>query len=196
MLGAVPPDERGLRWDLESGTSAATAAVSGLAAALAAAPGWTPGQVRSALATTSRPLPGAGPFRQGSGVAAARPSARPHLAYLPRPGTYRRWLDGLVPVDALDAPSVHLGGASHSPRVVTRRVTNVGGRALYFSSTATGFTHHQVVVTPAATRLAPGQSVTFRIHVYGAGPRPLDTGAVTWTAADGSTVRIPVVITR
>jgi minor extracellular serine protease Vpr len=196
VLGAVPPGERGLRWDLESGTSAASAAVSGLAAALGAAPGWTPGQVRSALATTTHAVAGSGPFRRGAGLAAARPAARPHLAYLPRPGSYRRWLDGLLPDDALDAPSVLLAHAASSPRVVTRRVTNVAGRALYFSSTATGFTHHQVVVTPAATRLAPGESLAFRIHVYGAGPRPLDTGAVTWTAADGSTVRIPVVITR
>jgi hypothetical protein len=196
VLGAVPPDEQGLRWDIESGTSAATAAVSGLAAALGAAPGWTPGQVRSALVTTGHALAGEGPFRQGAGLAAARPAARPRLAYLPRPGSYRRWLDGLVPADALDTPSVVLGRVASSPRVVTRRVTNVGGRSLYFSSTATGFAHHQVVVTPAATRLAPGRSLTFRIHVYGAGPRPLDTGAVTWTAADGSTVRIPVVITH
>jgi hypothetical protein len=199
VLGAVPPDERGLRWDLESGTSAASAAVSGLAAALAAAPGWTPGQVRSALATTAQRLPGQGPFRQGAGLAAARPSARPHLAYLPRPGSYRRWLDGLVPAAALDLPSIHLARSasrpSTLPSVVTRRVTNVGGRAMYFSSKATGFTH-QVVVTPAAIRLTPGRSLTFRVHVYGAASRPLDAGSVTWTAADGSTVRIPMVITR
>jgi minor extracellular serine protease Vpr len=194
VLGAVPPDERGLRWDLESGTSAATASVSGLAAALGAAPGWTPGQVRSALATTARAIPGAGPFRQGSGLAASRPAARPHLAYLPQPDSYRRWLDGLVAADALDTPSVFLVPGTTSPTVVTRRVTNVSGRAMYFSSTATGFTHHQVVVTPAATRLAPGESLTFRIHVYGVEQRLPDSGSVTWTAADDSTVRIPVVI--
>jgi hypothetical protein len=196
VLGAVPPDERGLRWDLESGTSAATAAVSGLAAALGAAPGWTPGQVRSALATTAGSLPGQGPLRKGAGLAAARPSARPHLAYLPRPGSFRRWLDGPARSDALDTPSVLLAHTSSSPSVVERRVTNVSGRARYFSSTATGFGHHQVLVTPAATRLAPGESLTFRIHVYGVGSRTLDDGAVTWTAADGSAVRIPVVITH
>ncbi|WP_191907852.1 S8 family serine peptidase [Nocardioides cynanchi] len=197
VLGAVPPDERGLRWDLESGTSAATAAVSGLAAALGAAPGWTPGQVRSALATTARPVPGAGPLRQGAGLAAARPAARPHLAYLPRPGDYRRWLDGLLPADALDATSVFVSTGATSPTVVTRQVTNVGERARYFSSTATGFRRHQVVVTPAAARLAPGESLTFHLEVYGAGPgaaQPLDSGAVTWTAEDGTRVRIPVVI--
>ncbi len=196
VIGAVPPDARGLRWDLESGTSAATAAVSGLAAALGAAPGWTPAQVRSALATTARSLPGKGPFRQGSGLAAADPANRPHLAYLPRPGAYRRWLDGLVSADALDAPSAFLSTGPSSPTVITRRVTNVGHRARYFSSTATGFGHHQVVVTPAATQLAAGESLTFRIHVYGVGRRPTDSGTVTWTAADGSTVQIPVVITR
>jgi minor extracellular serine protease Vpr len=196
VIGAVPPDARGLRWDLESGTSASTAAVSGLAAALGAAPGWTPGQVRSALATTARSLRGAGPFRQGAGLAAANPADRPLLAYLPRPGAYRRWLDGLVSADALDAPSVFLSTGPSTSTVVTRRVTNVGRRARYFSSTATGFGHHQVVVTPAATQLAPGESLAFRIQVYGVGRRPADSGAVTWTAADGSTVRIPVVITR
>jgi minor extracellular serine protease Vpr len=199
VLGAVPPDERGLRWNLESGTSAASAAVSGLAAALAATPGWSPGQVRSALVTTAVRLPATGPFRQGAGLAAARPTARPRLAYLPRPGSYRRWLDGRVPAAALDLPSIHLVRSSSVPStvpsVVTRRVTNVGGRAMYFSSKATGFAH-QVVVTPAATRLLPGQSLTFRVHVYGAVTRPLDAGSVTWTATDGSRVRIPMAITR
>jgi hypothetical protein len=155
--------------------------------------------VRSALATTAERLPGTGPFRQGAGLAAARPTARPRLAYLPRPGSYRRWLDGRVPTAALDLPSILLARPSSvpstAPSVVTRRVTNVGGRAMYFSSRTTGFAH-QVVVTPAATRLLPGQSLTFRVHVYGAASRPLDAGSVTWTAADGSRVRIPMVITR
>jgi hypothetical protein len=54
----------------------------------------------------------------------------------------------------------------------------------------------RVVVTPAAVRLAPGASATYRIHVYGAGAKPLDQGSVTRLGADGATARIPVVIAR
>ena len=80
---------------------------------------------------------------------------------------------------------------------MTRTVTNVGTRAMYYSSTATGFGRHQVSVTPAAISLAPGESTTFTVRVAGgAGPQPLDDGWVTWRGANGNRVRIPVVIVR
>jgi hypothetical protein len=196
VLGAVPPGPLTPRWDIESGTSAATAAVSGLAATLLSTRGWTPAQVRSALATTATPLSSRPDLlSQGAGAVSARPHERPRLAYLPGPHAYRRWLDGEIAPSALDVPSILAHGAARA-RVVTRRITNVGHRPMYFSSSATGFTRHRVVVTPAAVRLAPGQSAAYRVHVYGAGPRPLDQGWVSWLGADGSTSTIPVVIAR
>ena len=80
---------------------------------------------------------------------------------------------------------------------VTRRVTNLGTRAEYFSAEALGFTRHRVRVAPLAARLAPGESATFRITVSGpATPGSVDDGWVRWRGARGSVTRIPVAITR
>ena len=90
-----------------------------------------------------------------------------------------------------------LHGGDIAGSTVTRTVTNVGTRPMYYSSTATGFRRHQVSVTPAAIALAPGESATFTVTVPGAvGPQPLDDGWVTWLGANGNRVRIPVVIAR
>lgn len=192
VLGAVPPGERGLRWGLETGTSAATAHTSGVAARLLTTPGWTAPQVRSALVTTAANVLGE-PLREGAGRVAVRGDRRPDLAYLVRPGAYRHWLDGSLPAESLNVPSIL---ADDRVSVVSRRITNVSGRRLYFSSSARGFTRHQVVVTPAAVRLGPGQSAVFHVRMYGASPTPVDRGEVVWRSADGSETRIPVVLTR
>jgi hypothetical protein len=78
-----------------------------------------------------------------------------------------------------------------------RTVTNVGGRAEYFSVTARGFTSHRVAVRPLAVRLAPGQSARFTITVTGpATPGRLDDGALVWLGARGGVTRVPVALTR
>ena len=60
-----------------------------------------------------------------------------------------------------------VGAARQRPRPaeVTRRVTNVGSRAMYYSAQAWGFTSHRVQVFPAALRIAPGETRTMRIRV-------------------------------
>ncbi|MGZ6754540.1 MAG: hypothetical protein ACXVEJ_13865, partial [Nocardioides sp.] len=75
-----------------------------------------------------------------------------------------------------------------------RTITNVGDRALYFSSETSGFAG-RVLVTPAAVRLAPGASATYTLRSL-AGTGRLDDGWVTWKGADGTRARIPVVVTR
>jgi len=79
-----------------------------------------------------------------------------------------------------------------------RTITNVGHRALYFSSSASGFSRHVVDVRPAAVRLGPGESARFTVRVEhrGAGVHPLDDGWVTWRGGNGSEARIPVLISR
>ena len=85
----------------------------------------------------------------------------------------------------------------HGNGTLSRTVTNLGTRPMYYSSSATGFRHHDVSVLPAAIALAPGESSTFAVSVSGAaGPQPLDDGWVTWLGANGIRVRIPVVIAR
>ena len=66
-----------------------------------------------------------------------------------------------------------------------------------FSARTLGFERHDVRVTPAALRLAPGRSASFTIRVARTpGAVTLDDGAVLWRGANGSRTRIPVLITR
>jgi subtilisin family serine protease len=194
VLGAVPPAERGLRWDLVSGSSAATAATSGAAALVRSRHrDWSAAAVRSALVTTAHRLPGEPVLRAGAGRVAPDAALRPGLVYDLASGDYRAWITGARRRD-LNTPSIRLSGEVESAR---RTITNVTGRRLYFSSAASGFDRHQVRVTPAAVRLGPGESATYTVRVDRSGvPQPLDDGWVTWRGATGTTTRIPVVITR
>ncbi|WP_442939929.1 hypothetical protein [Nocardioides sp. B-3] len=79
----------------------------------------------------------------------------------------------------------------------TRRLTNLGSRAEYFSVRAIGFQQHRVRMTPVALRLAPGETATVRITITGpGGPTRLDDGWLVWRGARGSETRVPVAITR
>jgi hypothetical protein len=188
VLGAVPPNGSAARWDLITGTSAATAFTSGAAALVRAAhEDWTPARVRSALATTALRVSGAGVLRSGTGRVSLAGAARPGLSFDVAPDDYRAWLDGEL--TELNTPSIRVSG----PGTVQRTITNVTGRRLYFSSSATGFERRTVRVTPAAVRLGPGESATFTLTV-GAG-RGLDDGWVTWRGATGTVTRVPVLVT-
>ncbi|MFC4787060.1 S8 family serine peptidase [Nocardioides sp. MAHUQ-72] len=194
LLGAVPPTVRDTRWDFVSGTSAATAYTSGTAALLRSRNGWSASVVRSVLATTAAPLAGApSALRAGAGRVRSSP-VRPGVVYAVPPHRYRAWLDGALAPGRLNTPSLLLSGDESA---AARTITNVGRRALYFSSSATGFTRHSVVVHPAAVRLAPGESARFTVRVtHLGGIHPLDDGWVTWRGGNGTSARIPVLIGR
>lgn len=194
VLGAVPPGARDSRWDFVSGTSAATAYTSGAAALLLRRRGWSATAVRSALVTTALPVLGHDSvLRTGAGQARPERALRPGLVYAVPPTDYRQWLDGDL-VGDLNTTSLLLSGATST---ATRTITNIGRRATYFSSAATGFANHRVLVTPAAVRLGPGESVTYTVQVTRpAGPQSLDDGWITWRSAHGSSTRIPALITR
>ena len=185
VLGAVP-DAQG--WDFVSGTSAAAAYTAGVAATLRARTGWPATTVRSALATTALPMSGV-VLRSGSGRLRPDPAVRPGLIYEIGPGDYRDWLAGRT--TTLNTPSVLLAGGQRRAR---RTVTNVTDRARYFSSAALGF-RRDVTVTPAALRLGPGESASYRIRVHDAGSRS-DDGHVVWRGATGTVTSIPVQISR
>lgn len=192
VLGAVPPSVRSSRWDFVTGTSAATAFTSGAAALLVQRHGWSAAVIRSALATSAARVADSSAFEAGAGRVRPRRATEPTLAYEVAPGDYRAWLTGSLA--ELNTPSVLISGRRSSAR---RTITNVGHRALYFSSSTSGFTRHHVTVTPAAVRLAPGDSATFTVEVSGnETAQPLDDGWVTWLGANGSRSRIPVAITR
>lgn len=183
VLGAVPQS-----WGLFSGTSAATARVSGLAALLRAEHDWSAPVVRSVLTTTARPLDGAPTLQQGAGQASG---LRKHgLALEVRTADYRRALDNLSWRELNVSSIVMREGAT-----TTRRLTNLGSRAEYFSARPRGFRGHRVTVTPVALRLAPGETATVRITVTGPRSR-LDGGWIVWRGARGSQTSVPVAITR
>ena len=194
VLGATPPSHLGRRWDLGSGTSVAAARTSGIAASLLSRHDWSAAAVRSALATSAGNVAGdPSLLRLGAGRTRAQAADRPGLVFGLDVADYRAWLDGDVDGDDLNTPSSLL----RSNGSITRTVTNVGTRPMYYSSTASGFVRHEVSVTPAAIALAPGESTTFTVTVAGdTGPQPLDDGWVTWLGANGNRVRIPVVIVR
>jgi hypothetical protein len=194
VLGAAPPTSLGRRWDLATGTSVAAARTSGIAAALLSRHDWSAAEVRSALATSAGDVAGdPSLLRLGAGRTRAQAADRPGLVFGLDVSGYRAWLDGELDATALNTPSALL----HGNGTVTRTVTNVGTRPMYYSSSATGFQNHHVSVTPAAIALAPGDSATFTVTVSGpASPQPLDDGWVTWLGANGHRVRIPVVIAR
>lgn len=195
VLGAVPPAVSPTRWDFVSGTSAATAYTSGAAALLRSRHDWSADVVRSALATTAAPVRGAGSvLREGAGRVRPGRAVSPGVAYVVPPGDYRAWLSGRLAHDRLNTPSLLLDDDHISE---TRAITNVGRRAMYFSSSAHGFSRHAVSVTPAAVRLAPGERARFRIRVsLSPGVQPLDDGWVTWRGANGTRARIPVLVSR
>lgn len=189
VLGAVPPGpNQGEDWGLVSGTSAATAHAAGVAAVLRSRD-QSPAEVRSALVTAAAPVAESLIRRSGTGRVRTGPALRASLAYLVEPGRYRAWLQGRR--STLNVPEMLLGGGATSG---SRTITNVSSRRLYFSSQARGF-RRDVTVTPAAVRLGPGESATFTVRTP-AGSGPVDDGYVLWRGADGSTSRIPVVVSR
>lgn len=202
VLAASVTSSTSGRWGLLTGTSASAARVSGLAARIRAAhPTWSAARVRSALVTSARPVAGTSALRQGAGIASARNSARPGLVFDLPVSAYRRVLERGTDLSRLNLPSaqrrVPAGGT-----VITRRVTNVGPKAMYYSSSASGFDRHQVQVTPAAIKIAPGETKTFEIRVerapgrQPAAPGAADSGTVTWRGANGIRVRVPVLLRR
>ena len=155
----------GPAWDFVTGTSAATAYTAGAAATLVGRSGLPAAQVRSALVTTAGPVGDGAVLSTGGGRLRPEQALRPGLVHAVRPGDYRAWLEGRR--TSLNTPSIRL---SEGDRVARRTVTNVGSRALYFSSRTAGF-RRDVSVTPAALRLAPGESATYTVRLAGQGRR-------------------------
>lgn len=191
VLGALP-ESTGRAWGVFSGSSAAAAHASGLAALVLGEHDWSASVVRSLVATSARPIPGASVLVQGAGALPGRaPTA--HLALEVPPRAWRRALRRQELGD-LNASSILMSGGRTT---AVRRLTNVGSRPEYFSVTARGFSSHSVRVQPLAVRLAPGQSARFTITVSGPGsPGGLDDGELVWLGARGGVTRVPVALTR
>ena len=118
----------------------AAARTSGIAAALLSRHDWSAAEVRSALSTSAGNVAGDPSLaRLGAGRTRARAADRPGLVFRVAPGDYRAWLDGELAAGDLNTPSLLLHGGGPSIGTVTRTVTNVGTRGMYYSSAARGF---------------------------------------------------------
>ncbi len=191
LLAATSPAASGRRWDLISGSSASAALVAGLAARLRAQhPDWSAALVRSALMTSATALPGQPALRQGAGLVDR--DSRTRLGYDVAPGDFRRTMEGSLRTSELNLPSV----IAAAPQTIERTITNIGPVALYWSSQSGGFRGYRVSVTPAAVRLAPGESATYTIRVTRRpGVRAVpESGWVAWLSARDTLTRIPVVV--
>lgn len=186
---AVPPTLGSLRWATMSGTSIAAARVAGAAAAIRSTHPWSAPQVRSALTTTTRPSHAV--LDTGAGNLHPPSALRPGLTLSPDPSSYRRLAAGKATPSRLNTPSIAV--TARTPRTITRTITNVTDRRLYFSSRANGFESHEVWVMPAAVRLGPGESQHFRVRIDPwSRLDAADDGFVVWRGATGTRTRIPV----
>ncbi|MFA6297711.1 MAG: S8 family serine peptidase [Nocardioides sp.] len=119
VLAAVaPPSNRGLKYDLYSGTSMSSPHIAGLAAFLQGErPGWTPMQIKSAMMTTATSVRkengglSRDAFAQGAGQVKAKKFFDPGLFVTSDATQWRGWLADLgynTGVPALDAKSLNV----------------------------------------------------------------------------------------
>lgn len=119
VLAAVaPPSNRGLKYDLYSGTSMSAPHIAGLAAFMQGErPGWTPMQVKSAMMTTASSVRNEkgglvrDPFAQGAGLVKPKRFFDPGLFVTSDARQWRGWLADLgynTGAPALDAKSLNV----------------------------------------------------------------------------------------
>lgn len=215
LAGVAPPGNNGRLFDLYSGTSMSSPHVAGVAALFKQKyPSWSPMAIKSALMTTGydvldggTPAPNTNPvliFRQGAGHVDPAAAMNPGLVF---DSGFIDWLSficgvqpgggcaGVTPINPSDLNVASIAiGALTGTQTVTRRVTNVTGTAVTFSSsyTSTGF---DVTVSPATLGLAPGETKSFTVTFLRttAALNSYTGGQLRWT--DGTrTVRIPMVV--
>jgi subtilisin family serine protease len=217
VLAAVaPPFNRGLDFDIYSGTSMSSPHVAGLAALMKEAyPGWSPMAIKSALMTTGTdvldggtPAPNTNPvliFRQGAGHVQPARAFNPGLVY---DSNFADWLaficgaqpgggcTGVTSIDPsnLNQASIAIGDMA-GVQTVTRKVKNVSGGALTVNASVTGMAGFAVEVSPAALTLSAGEekSFTMRFLRTTAGLNAFTGGQLTWTGG-GYSVRSPIVV--
>jgi hypothetical protein len=225
IASVAPPSSFGQNFNIYSGTSMSAPHVAGLAALLKDLhEDWSPMMIKSALMTTATdvldggtPAPNTNPvliFRQGAGHVTPNRAMDPGLVY---DSGFSDWLaflcgttTGVNPascnslasagysLDASDfnAPSIAIGDLA-GVQTIRRRVTNVGAGTATYTPTVTGTSGFDVVVTPSALTVGPGQTKSYTVAFTRttAALNAYAGGQLTWSdGTGGHTVRSPVVV--
>jgi len=207
-----------------SGTSMSSPHVAGLAALLVEAhPTWMPDQIKSALMLTARQdvvkedgTTPADAFDYGAGHVVPNSAVDPGItmtpattlggtlfkyvgftcvnwAFLWAPGTCAT-VGGPVDPSELNLPSIAFGQLVGS-ETTTRTFTSVDSGTVTWTSSIDGLAGIDVTV-PATLTLTPGGVESWDV-TFARDGAPLNEwvqGGITWTADDGRTIRLPVVL--
>jgi subtilisin family serine protease len=184
-----------------AGTSMAAPHVAGAAILEKALhPGWTPGQIKSALMTTATTevvredghTP-ADPFDRGAGRVRVDAAATPGL-------TFDETVDRMETLGADPVNAVRLNLPSIDAPVMPGRLTavrtakNVTDRALTYRAQATAPGGSTITVTPGTFTVAPGASATLDVTITSSAPTGQYFGEVRLVplARGGPTLHLPV----
>ena len=206
IAAVAPPFNYGRSWDAYSGTSMSSPHVAGIAALLKDAhPKWSPAAIKSALMTTARDhVTTTDPFAQGAGFIRPNLAEHPGLVLDAGIDDWFRYLDGLCDCVGTGAPitgsnlneaSISVGALVGSQEV-TRTFTNVSGSKRTYAPTVSGLAGVKVKIKPATFTIKPGKSKTVTVTLTRT-TAPLGEwakGSITWKAAVGARVRIPVTV--
>jgi subtilisin family serine protease len=200
--GAIPSGPPGDLYMAIAGTSMSSPHAAGVSALVKAAhPTWTPGQIKSALMTSSiqevlKPdgVTPADPFNTGAGSIRADRAIDPTLTFDVTAAQYAGLAsDPLLRIDA-NIPSVNAPTFSGSV-TTTRRALNVSGVTQSFTVETTAPNGASIVVSPSSFTLQNLQTRELTITIEGAAlaPNTQYFGSITLDAAGGANdVYIPV----
>jgi subtilisin family serine protease len=193
--GAIPSGPPGDLYMAIAGTSMSSPHAAGVSALVKAAhPTWTPGQIKSALMTSSiqqvlKPdgLTPADPFNTGAGSIRANRAIHPTLTFDVTAAQYAALAaDPLHRIDA-NLPSINVPTFSGTV-TTTRRALNVSGATRSFTVHTSAPAGSSIVVSPSSFTLQGGQSAVLTITIEGAALAPNQQyfASITLDAAGGA----------
>ena len=201
----TPQEVAGTYFQAIAGTSMSAPHVSGAGALIKALhPTWTPGQIKSALATTATQSvvkqdgkTPADAFDDGSGRVDLTKAGNPGLTFdATAAQMLARGADPLRQID-LNLPSLY--DAALPGRITTTRIAkNVTDRPLAVDVRASAGSGADIAVTPSHFTVAPGATRTLRIAID-AKAVPVDTtvfGQIDLSSGTAYRLHLPVVFTR
>jgi hypothetical protein len=191
LAGNTPvPDEptggpKGQLFQAIAGTSMSGPHVAGAGILLAAAhPGWTPGQIKSALMTTAVTAvvkedghTPADPFDLGAGRIKVDAAVSPGLTFDETAAKMARYAADEIDAVRLNTPSIN-APVMPGRLSVTRTARNVSGRTLAYQVSTVDPEHSAITVSPSAFSVDPGGSIDLTITISSTAPKKQLFGAV------------------